>query len=283
MTATTKANVLDELTEGIAQLTGSERWQDWLDMQSRFHHYSFNNCLLIMRQCPDATRVAGYNAWRKLDRFVRKGEKGIWILAPMVYKTDGGDEPGDDTTKRVLRGFKPVTVFDLSQTDGQDLPEVCIRLTGAEASGVYDELRTVAQSLGFTVEEEYLDGGINGDCNYIDKRIRIEARNDGLQQVKTLAHELGHAILHEPGEGRPDSRALMELEAESVAYMVCQSLGIETSDYSFGYVATWVGGSDEARDAIKASGGRIQKAADRILQALANETVDDDEPVALTA
>src|SRR6202795_1891005 len=131
MTETTKTNILDRLTEGITQLTSSDRWQDWLTMQSRFHHYSFNNTLLIMSQKPDATRVAGYNAWRKLDRFVRKGEKGIWILAPMVYKTDAEDAARDEAT-RVIRGFKPVPVFDLSQTDGQDLPEVCVRLTGED-------------------------------------------------------------------------------------------------------------------------------------------------------
>ncbi len=236
-------------------------------MQSRFHHYSFNNTLLILQQFPEATRVAGYNAWRKLDRFVRKGEKGIWILAPMVYKADADTSAGTDEATRVIRGFKPVPVFDLSQTDGQDLPEVCIRLTGDEPGDPYEHLRTVAQGLGFTVEEEYLSGQ-NGDCNHAERRIRIEARNDGRQQVKTLAHELGHAILHEPGEDRPESRALLELEAESVAYVVCQNLGIETSDYSFGYVATWAGGSDEAQKAIKASGSRIQKAADQILTAI---------------
>ena len=267
MTGTTKTDVLDRLTEGIEQLTSSERWQDWLNMQSRFHHYSFNNTLLILKQFPEATRVAGYNAWRKLDRFVRKGEKGIWILAPMVYKTDANESTAKDEATKVIRGFKPVPVFDLSQTDGQDLPEVCIRLTGDEPGDAYDHLRTVAQGLGFTVEEEYLTGQ-NGDCNHVERRIRIEARNDERQQVKTLAHELGHAILHAPGDGRPDSRPLIELEAESVAYVVCQNLGINTDDYSFGYVATWVGGSDEARDAIKASGSRIQKAADQILTAI---------------
>lgn len=267
MTGTTKTDALDRLTEGIEQLTSSERWQDWLTMQSRFHHYSFNNTLLILFQRPDATRVAGFNAWRKLDRFVRKGEKGIWILAPMVYKADTDESAAKNDATKVIRGFKPVPVFDLSQTDGRELPEVCIRLTGDGPGDAYSHLRIIAHELGFTVEEELLSGQ-NGDCNHDEKRIRIEARNDERQQVKTLAHELGHAILHEPGEGRPDNRALLELEAESVAYVVCQNLGIETSDYSFGYVATWAGGSDEAREAIRASGTRIQKAADQILTAI---------------
>ncbi|MGO9584468.1 MAG: ArdC-like ssDNA-binding domain-containing protein [Acidimicrobiales bacterium] len=273
MTATTKANVLDQLTEGIEQLTSSERWQDWLDMQSRFHRYSFNNTLLILRQRPDATRVAGFNAWRQLNRFVRKGEKGIWILAPMVYKTDADQAAAGEEPTKVIRGFKPVPVFDLSQTDGEDLPEICTRLTGDQPGDVYGNLLTVAQGIGFSVEHTELDSEINGDCNHLTKCIRIEARNDQCQQLKTLAHELGHAILHEPGEGRPESRTLLELEAESVAYVVCQNLGIESSDYSFGYVASWVGGSTEARDAIKASGSRIQRAADQILTAI--EAVQD--------
>lgn len=268
MSSTTrKDEVINGLIDGISRLTSSENWHEWLKVQSRFHHYSFNNTLLIQLQSPEASRVAGFNAWRKLDRFVRKGEKGIWILAPMIYKSDAKEDGADDSGARVLRGFKPVPVFDLAQTDGKDLPEVCTRLTGDQPGDAYDQLRLVAHGLGFTVEEEILPGSVNGDCNHVERRIRVEVRNDERQQVKTLAHELGHAILHEPGEGRPDSRPLLELEAESVAYVVCHNLGITTDDYSFGYVATWAGG-DEARDAIKASGSRIQKAADQILTAI---------------
>lgn len=262
---TNRANVLERLSEGIASLTSSEKWQEWLNVQSRFHQYSFNNTLLIQLQCPEATRVAGFNAWRKLDRFVRKGEKGIWILAPMTYKAETAeDAPADTTPAKVLRGFKPVPVFDLAQTDGQELPEVCTRLEGAHPGDTYDQLRKVAHGLGFTVEEDHLPGSVNGDCSHTERRIRVEARNDERQQVKTLAHELGHAILHEEYESRP----LAELEAESVAFIVCSEVGISSDDYSFGYVATWAGGGDEAQKAIKASGSRIQKAADQILSAI---------------
>jgi len=268
MTETTKANILDRLTEGITQLTSSDRWQDWLNMQSRFHHYSFNNTLLIMAQRPDATRVAGYNAWRKLDRFVRKAEKGIWILAPMIYKTDAADDTADDTTARVIRGFKPVPVFDLSQTDGQDLPEICTRLDGDDDANIFGRLRTVAEGLGFGVEDtDDLLPGVNGDCSHQMHRIRVRASNPPMQRVKTLAHELGHALLHEQYDNRP----LAELEAESVAFVVCANSGIDSDDYSFGYVANWAGGNDEARNAIKASGTRIQRAADQILTAMSSE------------
>lgn len=263
MTSSRKDEVLTSLTDGIAALTSSERWQDWLGAQSRFHHYSFNNVILIQLQDSDATRVAGFHTWKSLGRSVRKGEHAIWILAPMTRKvTSEESEQADDTKSgtRVLSGFKPVPVFDIRQTDGEPLPEICSRLQGDDP-GVYSELIAVANSIGYTVEEHDLIGGINGDCNFTERRIRVEARNEACQQVKTLAHELAHAMLHENFESRP----LAELEAESVAFIVCSNLGIDSSDYSFGYVTTWAGGADEALAKIKASGSRIQAAADRIL------------------
>lgn len=270
MSGTThRDDVLTSLTDGIAALTTSHRWQEWLTAQSRFHHYSFNNVILIHRQNPEATRIAGFNAWKKLDRAVRKGEKAIWILAPMVYKKDDAEA---GTEERQVRGFKAVPVFDIAQTDGEPLPEVCSRLHGDAPAG-YDQLVEVAHSIGYTVEEDYLPGETNGDCTYDKKRIRVEARNDAVQQLKTLAHELAHAMLHEGFA----NRALAELEAESVAYVVCAALGVDSSDYSFGYVAGWSGGGDEAITAIKASGSRIQTTADRILVGLNQE---DHEEVA---
>ncbi len=263
-----KTNILERLAEGIAQLTSSERWQDWLTMQSRFHSYSFNNTLLILGQKPDASRVAGFNAWRKLDRFVRKGEKGIWILAPMIYKSDAGDDaPTDETATKVIRGFKAVPVFDVSQTEGAELPEVCVRLEGEDEGRLFERLHTVAASIGFTVEDAADLGGANGVCTHDDHRIQVLASNSPVQRVKTLAHELGHALLHNPGQCRPDD-AVLELEAESVAFVVCAATGIVSDDYSFGYVAAWCGGSDEALAAIKASGTRIQRAADQLICAL---------------
>ncbi len=276
MATTDKTNILERLAEGIMQLTSSERWQEWLFMQSRFHSYSFNNTLLILGQKPEASRVAGFNAWRKLDRFVRKGEKGIWILAPMVYRSDAGEDTraGDEPTK-VIRGFKPVAVFDISQTDGAELPEVCARLEGEDDAGLFERLRTVAASIGFTIEDATDLGGANGMCAHEERRIVLLASNSPIQRVKTLVHELGHAILHAPGDGRPHSRGLMELEAESVAFVVCAASGIKSDEYSFGYVATWSGGGDEALAAIKASGGRIQRAAEQVLGALGSQELED--------
>ncbi len=252
--------LIEKLTEGISNLTSSEEWQHYLDFQSRFHRYSFGNVLLIAAQSHEATRVAGFNAWQKLNRFVRKGEKAIWILAPMVYRNADAEDGEDD---RVIRGFKFVPVFDVAQTDGEELPTVCNRLDGDDPSGHYATLLTVASSIGFTVNDHEFDGSTNGDCSHSEHRIRVESRNTPAQRVKTLAHEIAHALLHE----KFDSRALAELEAESTAYVVCQALGIDSSDYSFGYVATWAGDGDQAIAGIKASCERIQKSAAAILRA----------------
>jgi antirestriction protein ArdC len=260
--------LVEKLAEGIANLTSTDQWQRYLDFQSRFHRYSFGNVLLIAAQCHEATQVAGFNAWRKMNRFVRKGEKAIFVLAPMVYKFADTDSGEND---RVIRGFKFVPVFDVAQTDGEELPSVCRRLDGDDTGGHYSQLLGVAQSLGFKVVDQELDGSTNGDCDHAERRIRVEVRNTPAQRVKTLAHEIAHALLHETFDSRP----VAELEAESAAYVVCQSLGVDTSDYSFGYVASWAGGGDRAIAGIRASCERIQRAAATILCAF--EPVEREE------
>jgi len=266
---TSRTNVLERLSEGIASLTSSDKWQEWLDVQSRFHQYSFNNTLLIQLQSPEATRVAGFNAWRKLERFVRKGEKGIWILAPMTHRVaDDNDDENDGSSRRILSGFRPVPVFDIAQTDGETLPDSPVtRLAGEAPEHAYERLIAVAHGLDYSVEEDHLPGESNGVCVFNERCIRVEVTNDAAQQVKTLAHELAHAMLH---EGYSD-RALAELEAESVAYIVCNGIGLDSDTYSFGYVAGWAGGGDTAIAAIKASGQRIQQTANRILETVTTE------------
>ncbi|MGA3185463.1 MAG: ArdC-like ssDNA-binding domain-containing protein [Candidatus Dormibacteria bacterium] len=269
MERTTAAELLATLADGVADLTSSTAWRAWLDVQRRFHRYSWGNTLLIAAQCPDATRVAGFHAWLRLGRHVRKGEHGIAILAPVVPRlrvvdADSGDE-------RWVAGrphaFRVAHVFDVSQTDGEELaPPPVTRLEGGDPKDWYTQLRDVAHSLEFTVEEDYLPDDVNGDCNHALRQIRIEVRNGQRQQVKTLAHELGHAILHADRAGLCREQA--ELEAESVAYVVCAGLGIDTSEYSFGYLAVWAGGGEQARRAIAESAQRIQTAAHRVLDAV---------------
>jgi antirestriction protein ArdC len=249
-----KQQLIDQLTAGIEALTSSEEWERYLAVQARFHNYSFGNVLLIHLQRPTATRVAGYRAWQALGRQVQKGEKAIKIWAPMI----GKDKEADDGSTK-LYGFRLANVFDVAQTDGEELPEIVHLLTGDGPEGVWDRLVDIAQELGFAVGMDELNGP-NGWCNHMTHEIMVEVNRDDAQQMKTLVHEIGHAILH--GENRL-ARELMELEAESVAYIVCQAVGLETSDYSFGYVAHWAG--ESAVEGIRASGERIQKAANQVL------------------
>ena len=256
--------LLIQLEEGMARLTSSDEWLDYLVFQSRFHHYSFGNVLLIASQNREATHVAGFQAWRRLNRVVRKGQKAIWILAPMVGKkapTGGGEE------ETVIRGFKYVPVFDIAQTEGPDLPTVCTKLSGEDPQDLYGRFLVVAASIGFRVEDHQFRDTTNGDCSASEHRIRVEVRNSPAQRVKTLAHELAHALLHHHFE----DRALAELEAESTAYIVCRQVGLDTSAYSFGYLAVWARDGAEAIAGIKRSCDRIQKAAATILRHLQDE------------
>jgi antirestriction protein ArdC len=256
-----RPELMAQLTEGIAQLTTSDRWTRFLDYQSRFHSYSFGNVLLIAAQCPEATRVAGFCTWQSVARFVRKGEKAIFIVAPMIYKSP---DRIDGEEERILRGFKWVAVFDVAQTDGEEPPSVCRRLIGDDPRGLFGELTAFARTSGYVVEDVGLASGTNGDCDFALRRIRVEVTNTPAQRAKTLVHEIAHALLH---EGFKD-RALAELEAESIAYIVCRSTGLDTSEYSFGYVASWAGTGDEAITGIKASCERIQRTAALILKPL---------------
>ncbi len=264
-----RSELLIRLSEGITLLTSSEEWVRHLEFQSRFHRYSFSNVVLIGAQFPEASRVAGFHCWKRQGRRVRKGEKAIWILAPMVRRI-ADDGSGDD---RVVNGFKYVAVFDISQTEGDDPPDVCHRLVGEEPSACFERLAGVARSLGFSVERAPLPGGVNGDCTFNERCIRVEGRNSPAQQVKTLAHEIAHAVLHRDQR----NRHLAELEAESTAYVVCHRLGLDTSSYTFGYVATWAGGGDQAVAGIKSSCSSIQGAAATILDRLGPDCSDGPE------
>ncbi|HEY5304318.1 MAG TPA: ArdC-like ssDNA-binding domain-containing protein [Acidimicrobiales bacterium] len=275
------SGLLESLTEGIAELTTSEKWKNYLNVQSKFYQYSFNNALLIALQKPNASRVAGYKKWTELKHQVRKGEKGIVILAPIgrtrkVETDETAKSDEKEEKKSFIVGFTTVNVFDVSQTDGPPLPEIASKLEGRAPEGVFDRLTEFANSIGFRVERpESLDSGANGDTSHSVGLIRVVSANSEAQQAKTLAHEIGHALLHDPGvESTKDlTRGLKELEAESVAYVVSQTLGLDTSDYSFGYVVGWTGGAPEAIEGIKTSAGRIQKAATAVLK-----TFEVDQP-----
>lgn len=262
--------LLKRLSDGVTQLTTSENWKAWLSAQSRFHKYSFSNTLLILAQRPHALRVAGFRTWCGLGRQVRSGEKAIWILAPTTHRRAA--DADDEEAQVFVTGFRAVPVFDIAQTDGPDLPAVCKPLEGDDPAATYARLVPVAKAFGFTVEDYDFTGSTNGDCDLERRRIRIRAGNSPAQRVKTLVHELGHSQLH---ESSTLDRPLKELEAESVAFVVCSALGLTTDAYSFGYVAIWAGGGDEAIAGIKASASRIQRASLAILDSIERTTPGD--------
>lgn len=253
---------LAALEQGIRDLTTSDRWAAWLSTAAKFHRYSFGNQLLIALQCPTATQVAGYRAWQGMARQVRKGEHGIRILAPMTKKDK-------ETGETKVFGFRGVSVFDIEQTDGEPLPEIVSNLGGEGPRGAWSALVDYAATIGFRVELEEIQSDTNGYCTHSAHRIAVKASNDPAMRVKTLAHEIGHALMHENTKpGDPIARPLAELEAESVAFVVCGALGLDTSGYSFGYVASWVQDGDKAAEVIKKCGARITGAAKKILDGI---------------
>ena len=257
----------DKLQDAVAEIVSGDEWKRMLKVASRFHRYSFNNHLMIFLQRPDATVVAGFNRWKSLGRSVKKGEKGIAIFAPCKYKTKVETDAGEEQAVQQIRGFRVVHVFDISQTEGEELPDldaVRPKLLDADApEGIWDALVTRAEAAGFGVIRNQR-GSENGYCDFSRKQIAVRPDVAPAQAVKTLIHELGHALLH--GEELPKSKEVAEVEVESVAYIVCDAIGLDSSDYSFAYVARWAEGST---DLVRESAQRAIECASGILTALA--------------
>lgn len=240
-----------QLVQAVSSLVTSDDWQAMLNVAQRFHRYSPSNCLLIMLQCPDATQVAGYRKWQELGRQVRKGERSIRILAPVVIKKPDPEKPNEEPKPRVV-GFRGTSVFDVSQTDGDDLPDVSPELlTGEEPGDVWDKLAKQVAAQGFMLERGDC-GRANGVTMHLERRVIVRPDLEPAQACKTLAHELAHVIMH--ADDRP-CRGQIEVEAESVAYLVTDALGIDSAGYTFPYVAGWSGGDVEL----------IQRTAERVI------------------
>jgi len=276
--------ITTKLESGIKGIFESEQYKSYLCTLSKFHNYSFNNCLLIAMQKPDASHIAGFNAWRDtFKRQVRKGEKGIKILAPAPYKAvkeveridtngqpvfDSNGQRVKDTIETTIPSFKITTVFDVSQTDGEPLPQIGVSELTGSVDRYKDFFAALEKTSNVPIVFEAVTGGAKGYYNQEEKRIVINESMSELQNLKTLIHEIAHSRLHDIDknapvtEPRPDRRT-REVEAESIAYTVCQHYGLDTSDYSFGYVATWSG--DKQLDTLKASLDIIRKEADAII------------------
>ena len=275
----------EQLTTGVADLMAGDQWQAWLSVAKRFHRYSFWNTLAIFMQCPEASQVAGYKAWQAMGRQVRKGECGIAILAPVKRHVTIESEAEPDgreaeaITLRRLTGFTTATVFDISQTDGEPIPEP-VRpelLTGDGPTGLWDAIVAQITAAGHTVEIVGNDklGPANGRT-HADGPVWIRDDLDELQRVKTLAHEQAHIALGHLGALCTDPRSRIEVEAESVAYLVMGSLGFDTASYSFPYVAGWAQAEPEA---VKEVGVRVVEVAHEITAQL-SLVGQDAEPAA---
>ena len=281
--------ITDKLEQGLKELFESERFKEYLKTMSKFYNYSFNNTLLIAMQKPDATLIAGYTAWqRNFDRHVMKGEKGIKILAPAPYKVqeerekldpatqkpvlDKDGKPVTETVEVTRPAFKVVSVFDVSQTDGKALPDIAVdELTGSveNYAAFFDALKELSPA---PIAFENITDGAKGYFSHVENRIAIQEGMSEIHTVKTAIHEIAHAKLHAV---KPDEKAApedkkdrhtKEVEAESVTYTVCQRYGIETSDYSFGYIAGWSSGKETKE--LKSSLDTIRKTAAEMIEGI---------------
>ena len=277
--------ITDRLETGIQQLFDSDRYKAYLTTMAKFHNYSFNNTLLIAMQ--GGQLVAGFNKWKDtFHRTVKKGEKGIKILAPAPYKVKQKMEKLDEQGKPILDkdgkplteektvqipAFKVVSVFDVSQTEGEPLPSIAVDELSGSVQDYQDFFKALEQTSPVPIGFEDIEGGAHGYFHLLDNRIAIQEGMSQLQTIKTAIHEIAHAKLHaiDPNDpeqaNRPDSRT-REVQAESVAYAVCQHYGLDTSEYSFGYVAGWSSGRELAE--LKASLEIIRSAAHELISAL---------------
>ena len=270
--------ITQKLEKGIEDLFHSEQYKRYLTTMSKFTSYSLNNTLLIAMQKPDATAVAGYNTWKSMGRNVMKGEKAIKILAPIIYKKkedreennvpDKKDSPKplDEEKERILVGFKAVNVFDISQTDGEPLPEITHKLDGS-VQGYADFMKALESFSNVPVMFQNIEGPANGYYDLKNKQIVIEQDMSEVMHCKTGIHELAHSLLHDKdnwtGKEPELSTGKKEVQAESVAFAVCNYYGIDTGGYSFGYISGWSSGKGlkELRESMEI----IRKTAQNII------------------
>lgn len=261
--------ITDKLEQGIKDVFESGKYANYLQAMSKFHRYSLNNCILIAMQCPAATMVAGYRKWQdEFGRQVKKGERAIRILAPMTRKVKRmvKDKDGNEQEQEVkYTTYRAVPVFDLSQTEGKELPGICHRLEGNEGADLIDKVIAAAP---VPVQYKDIEGSANGYYSRTEGLIAVQQDLSPMQTLKTLIHEMAHATLHcEDGKQAEADRGTKEVQAESVAYTVCNYFGIDTSDYSFGYVAAWSKGKE--LEELKASLEVIRTTAGAIIDSIA--------------
>lgn len=274
--------ITSKLEKGVKDIFDGTNYQQYLNFCAKLPRYSVNNQILIMMQKPDATMCQSFTNWKEVNRHVRKGEKGIRILAPAPYKMqkeqekvdasgktvlDKDGEPVKETVEVTINAFKPVSTFDVSQTEGEPIPTPGVdELTGS-VEGYETLLAAIKEVVPVPISFEQIDSGAKGFYHLEENRIVVQEGMSEAQTVKTLLHEASHQALHSKeamdSAGEKKSKNQKETEAESVAYVVCQHYGIDTSDYSFPYVATW--SADKEVPELKASLDTIRRTASELI------------------
>ena len=281
-------SIMQSLESGVEELFTSNRYQEFLKTMAKFHNYSFNNTMLIAMQRPDATLVTSYKNWQSMGRQVMKGEKGITIIAPAPYKkmkekevldenqrpimgTDG--KPKTEKVEVTVPHFKAVTVFDIAQTSGEPIQTLAPELLTAAVQDFDSFMQAIQKISPVPIRFDEIDGNANGYYHNADKEIVIKKGLSESQTLKTTIHETAHAKLHDKeimeSLGVEKDRLTKEVEAESVAYCVCSSFGLDTSDYSFPYIAGW--SSSREMKEMKASMDVIRKTAGEMIDQLTEE------------
>lgn len=281
-------SILKSLETGVENIFTGDKYAQYLQTMSKFHRYSFNNTLLIAMQRPDATLVTGYRNWQTMGRQVKKGEKGITILAPAPIKRkreqeildqnnkpllDGNGKPKTEEVEVVIPRFKPTTVFDISQTDGEPI-ETLAPEELTEAVADYELfMKAITEISPVPIRFDEIEGEAKGYYHSVDKEIVIQKGMSDSQTIKTAIHETGHARLHDKDlmaeQGIEKDRLTKEVEAESVAYCVCSAFGVDTSEYSFPYIAGWSSGRDMKE--LKTSMDTIRKTAGEMIDELSEK------------
>ena len=272
----------EQLETGVKAVFESEKYKAYLNAMSKLHHYSFGNVMLILMQCPEASMVAGYTTWKKqFSRTVKKGEHGIMILAPVMGSTlINQDRLNPDTHQPIIgpdgepekepvfvpyRSFRVAYVFDVSQTEGRELPSLGVdELTGDVPN--FDAMFSAVEAISPVPVEFRPVSAAKGCYNHLERKIYVNEGMSQVQTLKTLIHETAHALLHARPEAADKDRHTKEVEAESIAYVVCQHFGIDTADYSFPYVTSWSSGKE--LDELKASLDCISKTASGLITAM---------------
>lgn len=281
-----------KLENGVRDIFESDRYKGYIQTMSKFPHYSINNCILIASQKPDATYVCGFKKWQEFGRVVNKGSHGIMIIAPVKVKGSEKEQVLDENSKPVIgadgqpvmeevtreyQSFRPAYVFDYADTSGDPLPSITSMLEESVES--FEELKEVLIKVSpVPITFEPITTGANGFYSPTELRIVVKDDLPQLQTIKTMIHEIGHASLGHGSKEDKWDRETKEVQAESVAYWVTQMLGLDTSDYSFGYIGGWskdkeVSELKESLDVIKTTADEISR---KIEDALSENRVKEE-------